>query len=182
MSDVPEYYRHLAEPPTPEVRPEKRSPAASERLVELAPLHANEEFRGNTFTLGLPEGWRDRTVYILGGPVTDGIQHNVTITVDYEPAPDRLADFAEMYVRTLEEELRSCRLLHRLDVQLESGIPAHRAIFVWYPDESLRLYQEQIYVLHGDTGFVLTASFTKKTRRTLGPEVERMMLSFSPDP
>jgi hypothetical protein len=65
-------------------------------------------------------------------------------------------------------------------IEMDDGREAYRAIFVWWPVEDVRIYQEQLYVLDGSTGFTITASFSKKTRKTLGPEIERAMLSFSP--
>jgi hypothetical protein len=70
--------------------------------------------------------------------------------------------------------------LKKEEIKLANGMPAYRAIFSWYPTDELRVYQEQMYVLHEKTAFRMTATFTKKTRKTLGPLVERMMLSFNP--
>ena len=72
--------------------------------------------------------------------------------------------------------------LAHLPEPLTNGLPAHRVIYVWCPMEGMRVYQEQLYVLHDGIGYKLTATFTKKTRKTLGSRVERMMLSFNPSP
>ncbi len=84
-------------------------------------------------------------------------------------------------MQSLEAQLQGCRVLKRDQVALDNGLPAYRAIFVWRPAEDQRLYQEQLYVLHQQTGYTLTATFTKKTRKTLGSQVERIMLSFTPE-
>lgn len=137
-------------------------------------------YKANSFTLSLPDDWTDKTVFTLTGLVTDGIQHNITITHSDDLPVDDLLDFAEWQIRSLEDSLKGCRLLLKEAAKLDSGQAAYRAIFVWWPTEDLRLYQEQVYVLHEQTGYTLTASFTKKTRKTLGPQIERAMLSFSP--
>ena len=80
----------------------------------------------------------------------------------------------------MENELKGCRLLKQGKTQLANGLPAYEAIFSWYPTDDLRVYQHQIFVLHEKRGYKLTATFTKKTRKTIGPLVERMMLSFNP--
>jgi hypothetical protein len=64
---------------------------------------------------------------------------------------------------------------------LDNGTEAYEAIFKWYPVNEFRIYQHQVYILIDKTAYKLTASFTKKTRQTLGPQVERMMLSFNPE-
>jgi hypothetical protein len=126
------------------------------------------------------EGWQDKTIHTLTGPVVDGVQHNVLITVEPGVAFDSVREYAEWQIGALEAELKSCRLLKKGGLVLASGLPAYMAIFSWYPAEALKVYQEQIYVLHEKIACKLTATFTKKTRKTLGPQVERMMLSFNP--
>lgn len=137
-------------------------------------------YRGHLFSISLHDGWQDKTIYTIAGPVTDGIQHNIVINLNSEVGTDNLRDYADWHIAALTNELKGCRLLRQAPITLANALPAYKAIFCWYPTEKLRIYQEQIYVLAGKTGYVITASFTKKTRKTLGPEVERMMLSFSP--
>ena len=137
----------------------------------------------NTFTLALPDdGWQDRTVYTFTGPVDDDFQHIVTINVDHELEVETLRDYTDVQIRAAETKLKGWRLLKKDEVRLNNDMPACRAVFVWYPAEDLRLYLEQLYVLHQQTGYIVTATFTKKTRQTLGPKIERMMLGFAPVP
>ena len=128
----------------------------------------------------LTEKGHEGRVYTLTGPTIDGIQHNITINIAPDPEADALDAFAQQQVAALEPNLDECRILMDDRVELENGHPAHRAIFVWHPEDDLRLYQEQLYVWHDGCGYTLTASFTRKTRKQIGPEVERMMLSFNP--
>ena len=137
-------------------------------------------YRGNLFSMRLYEDWQDKTIYTISGPVTDGIQHSIIINLNPDVDTDSLRDYADGNIACLTNELKGCRLLLQAPITLANGLPAYKAIFCWFPTEELRIYQEQIYVLVGSTGYNLTASFTKKTRKTLGPQVERMMLSFNP--
>ena len=137
-------------------------------------------YQAQYFSLTLLESWQDKTVYTLTGPVEDGVQHNITINLEPEVQFDSLREFAEWQIRTLEEELKGCRLLKKEEIKLANGMSAYRAIFSWYPTDEVRVYQEQMYVLHEKSAYSMTATFTKKTRKTLGPLVERMMLSLNP--
>jgi len=137
-------------------------------------------YQGNSFSLKLYEEWNDQTIHTILGPVTDGVQHNIMIQLDPDAEGMSLTDYADWQMRSLEEQLRGCRLLLRQQIDLTSGLPAYRAIFSWYPSENQRLIQEQIYVVAGTKVYRMTATFTKKTRKTIGPAVERMMLSFNP--
>ena len=140
-------------------------------------------YSANTFTLTLPNaGWQDKTTYTLTGPFDDDLQHTVTVSVDPEVEIDVLLDYADVEIRALERKLKGWRLLKKDEVRLDNGLPAYRALVVWYPAEEVRLYLEYIFVLHQQTGYIITATFTRKTRETLGPKIERMMLGFTPVP
>lgn len=56
---------------------------------------------------------------------------------------------------------------------------ARRAVLRWRPEGADQPhYHEQLFVLAGGTGYVLSASFTQQSRRALGARVERILRSF----
>lgn len=185
-ASIPAYYRQFVEDISKSERVAKPTNPVEEppvEEVEEVPLEPEEPvltYRAHTFSMDVGEDWKDHTVFSLVGPVTDGIQHNITVTVDPEIEAKTLLDYADWHVRVLQRELKGCRVLKQDPVDLTNGIPAYRVLYVWHPAPQMRLYQEQLYVLHEGIGYKLTATFTKKTRKTLGGEIERMMLSFNP--
>lgn len=138
-------------------------------------------YRGDRFTVDLPEGWKDTTIHTLEGPVEDGIQHNILITAERDLPFDSALQYAESQLASLETELKSYRLLEKGEVTLQSGLPAYRIIFSWQPTESVVIYQHQLYVLVDRAGYKLTATFSKKTHKTLGPAAQRILMSFRPE-
>ncbi|HLG32066.1 MAG TPA: DcrB-related protein [Ignavibacteriaceae bacterium] len=190
--NIPEYYKQFQnqpaekkeeakkpeqkeQPQKPEQKQETQVTRESSKVVDKAVL-----YQANTFTLKLLEDWQDKTIYTLTGPVSDGIEHNVVINVDKDILFDTLEEYADWQIKTLETELKGCTLLKKGETKLTNGTQAYEAIFKWYPVEDIRIYQHQIYVLINKVAFKMTASFTKKTRQTIGPAVIRMMLSFNP--
>jgi hypothetical protein len=137
-------------------------------------------YRADRFTIAVPDGWADKTSYLLTGPVTDGLRHHVAVHIDREVSEVALAGYAGGQRQVLEAALPGCRLLKSDQGELPSGLPYHRTIFSWFPERQQRLYQEQFSVVHAQTGYILTAAFTKKTRKTLGPQVEHLLSSFTP--
>jgi hypothetical protein len=193
--DIPEYYKQFQNQPPKKEEEQKKSeqkeqpsqkPEQKQETQKLSQSPSVKDktvlYQGNGFTIDQLEDWQDKTLYTITGPVTDGVQHNVIITVDKENPFDTLVEYAEWHIKTLENELKGCTLLKQGETKLINGTDAYEAIFKWYPTDELRIYQQQIYVLVEKIAYQLTASFTKKTRKTLGPQVERMMLSFSPVP
>jgi hypothetical protein len=141
-----------------------------------------ERYEASRFSLPLPEGWSDTTVYILAGPLTDGIQHNITVSLDPETPFEAAKDFAEVQVQALEASLPGIQVLKQEAVHLAKGTPAYRVIFKWAPAEDQTLFQQQVYVVDQGTAYSLTASFSRKTRKTIGPTVTRIMMGFEPKP
>lgn len=171
---VPEYYRHLVKKPPQDAAPPR--PVASSDPLPMLP------YRADTFTLMHYDGWRDETVYTFAGPVVDGFQHVVTVNLDLHLSVEALRDYADFQVQQTESALKGCRLLKEDPVQLGNGLPAYRALFTWHPVEHVRLYREQVYVMHEHTGYVLSTALTKRSRRALGHAVERFMQSIQPVP
>jgi len=184
MTDsIPDYYRHLAEQ---RAASDAERDAPSSQPAEDA-VDADREppvpvlYRANAFRMMLPsDAWTDRSLYTLTGPTIDGIQHNITVNVVQDPEAEDLAAFADEQIASLEAALDDCSVLMVDPVELTCGLPAYRSIYVWQPNDDLRLYQEQVYVMENGHGYVLTSSFTRKTRKQLGAAVEQMMLSFTP--
>ena len=192
---IPDYYRQFQNQPSEEKKEEKASESSDLEKTKVsqqkqsvkqetqapAPQDKTVIFRGNGFTVNQLEEWEDKTIYTITGPVIDGVQHNVIVNVDREMVFDTLQEYADWQIKTLEEELKGCTLLKRGETKLTNGTDAYEAIFSWYPLDDFRIYQHQIYVLIDKIAYKLTASFTKKTRQTIGPSIVRMMLSFNID-
>lgn len=151
------------------------------RNIKLPSEKTVSIYLGNGFTIDQPDGWQDKTVYTLGGPVEDGIQHNVVINVGHDVDIDSVEELADLQIASLEMQLQGFRILKRGEITLSNGQEAYEAIFRWEPTDVRRLYQRQIYVLAGKTAYTLTSTFSKRTRKTRGPEVDRILMSFRPD-
>jgi len=145
------------------------------------PERKSRPYRGDGFTVDLPEDWRDTTIHTLEGPAKDGIQHNILITAERDLPFETAVQYAESQISSLESELKGYRLLDKGPVTLDNGLPGHRIIFSWQPSENLLIYQHQMYVLVDRTGYKLTATFSKTTYKTLGPAVQGILMSFRPE-
>jgi len=143
--DIPEYYRKYqsGEPQAEAPKPDKPAqPGHPPIPTQVKP--PEKTFTANEFTINMYDDWQDKTIYTLTGPVTDGIQHNIIVSIDRDVEVDSLSDYVDWQVRTLEEQLKSCRLMLKEEIKLNNGIPAYRAIFSWYPNDNLRIFQEQM--------------------------------------
>ncbi len=178
--DIPEYYRQFQQQSSQITNPEMPEHHEEQTSEPTQDFNLTRIFKGHNFTIEKPERWLDRIIYTFTGPMENGIQHNIMIAVEENNPFNTLLDYADWHIHSLEAELKECRLLKKDKKVLNNGFPAYEAIFSWYPEENLKIIQQQIFTLANNTGFKLTASFTEETHKTLGPVVEQMMLSFNP--
>ena len=164
---------------------DRRSLGRGSRLGPAAPPPAppppTTPFRADAFALALPPGWRDASIVTLAGPVVDGQPHQVTVVAEVhdERSLDHLADDQ---VEAVQRTLPGGAVLLRDRTALDSGAPAERVVFRWSPVPDRVLYQQQMYAVLDGLAVTMAASFTARSRRLVGPEVDRMMRSLASPP
>lgn len=135
----------------------------------------------NQFSLKFPKeglGWRETTVYTFEGPEEDGVKHNILVTIDNDVDIDDLEKYADLQISALENSLQGYTELKREEIKLEKGLPAYELVYKWCPMKSVKVYQKVIYILQNDTGYTLTATFSKRTFKIHGPVVDKILKSF----
>jgi hypothetical protein len=149
--------------------------ADKETSVELP-----ERFCGNSFTLDIPRGWLDKTLYTIEGFERDGLRHNILITVIEDVNARSVSEFARQQIDTLKEHLQGVLLLKEGNVLLRNGMGAYEAVVSWQSTNDKRLCQYQLYVLVKNTGYRLTATLSDQTHKTDGHMLRQILLSFNP--
>lgn len=135
---------------------------------------------GYDFQLDLLDSWQDETTHILSGPVSDKVRHNI-ILQEYENETGHTLDaYTLIQIEWLSALLPDFKLLRNDNITLDVGLTANRVIYGWTTEEERWLYQEQLYVLFEEKAYHLTATFSKKTRKMFGKEVEILMRGFIP--
>ena len=153
-------------------------PAPPARLAPAPAPPPTTPYRADGWALALPPGWSDATTHTIAGPVADGLAHHVTVasTPGEGGAAEALAD---EQVGAVLDTLPGAVLLLRDEVALAGGAVGVRAVFRWSPAADRALYQQQVYAVVGGRAVVLAASFTARSRRVVGDEVHRLMLSLA---
>ncbi len=133
----------------------------------------------NRFTMKLPNSWKDQSIYRFEGPEDDGIQHNIYVTIEHDIDNPDLKSYATLNIKAVEKELQGYQELKQGPLTLANGTDAFEVVYKWSPVEKRNVYQRTIYLLMNKNGYVLTATFSKKTWKTFGPEVDKILMSFS---
>jgi hypothetical protein len=128
----------------------------------------------------LPDGWEDQTVYTFKGPDDSGVQHNLVLIIDSQPDAGDPASYAGMRIRALKETLSGLEIMSEKEKDLKSGYKAYEVVYKWMPAENKTLVQKQVYVIIENRAYNFTASFSKKTIKTIGSQVDEMIENFNP--
>jgi len=132
----------------------------------------------NQFRIELPGDWADKSAYTFMGPEENGIQHMVTLAIDHDLEDDDLAEFAQARIEILRGSLQGMEILKEEERTLENGTPVYEMACRWIPVDGTVLFQKYYYLIVDGAGFVFTGTFSKRTLKTIGVVVERMINSF----
>ena len=134
----------------------------------------------NRFVLNIPADWTDKSIYKFDGPQDDGIKHNIFVHIENNVEIPDLERYADMQIKVVASELQGYHELKRGQIVLNNRLPAYELVYKWCPVEEIEIYQRSIYILHKETGYILTATFSKKTWKTRGTEIDKILKSFTP--
>jgi len=132
----------------------------------------------NRFSMTFPPEWEDRSYYRFEGPVEDGIKHSIIVTIENNVDVPNLEQYAELNIKAVETELQGYQELKSGPVTLDNRVPAYELVYKWTPVKDGQVYQRVIYILINKTGYILTASFSKKTWKMLGTVINKILMSF----
>ena len=136
--------------------------------------------QNNLFSLRLPDAWEDRTAHLFMGPEDSGVQHNLSLVVDDQASGLDLDEYAEERIEALKESIPDIEILKQEGRNLDNGTPVYECVYKWVPVDGRVIFNKVVYMLIDDVGYTFSANFSKKTIKTIGVEVNRIIESFRP--
>lgn len=133
----------------------------------------------NRFSMNFPPEWKENTVYTFEGPEDDGVKHNILVNIEHDIDITDIEKYANRQINAIENELQGYNELKREKTKLDNGLSAYELVYKWCPVENVEIYQKILYVLSNNTGYSLTASFSKKTFKMMGSKVDKIFKSFT---
>lgn len=137
---------------------------------------------GVPFLIKLPPDWEDQTIYTYMGPEDSGIQHLLTLVIDKYAGKTELADYVREKRDLTLNTMPGMEVLKEEQKILDSGFPAIETVFKWIPSDDNIIYRKQVFLIVDKIGYIFSANFSKKTIKTIGTEVDRIINSFNPRP
>ncbi len=137
---------------------------------------------GVPFLIKLPPDWEDQTIYTYMGPEDSGVQHFLTLVVDKSAGKTELVDYVREKRELTLNTMPGMEVLKEEQKALDSGFPAVEIVFKWIPSDENIIYRKQVFLIVDEIGYIFSANFSKKTIKTIGTEVDRIINSFNPRP
>ena len=136
----------------------------------------------NLFKLSFPDGWKETTVHTFEGPFDSGVQHNLVMTVLPALQADvKLGTFAKFQTETSAGMLPGFEMVSEKEVAFFNGIPGYEVCYTYRPTDEIVFHQKQWYFAIKDKVYLVTATFNKKTMKTIAQEVEQIIRSLKTD-
>jgi hypothetical protein len=152
----------------------------SNKPIESKSSPSDYRLVNNRFSFQFPGTWEDKSIYTFEGPEEDGIRHNIWVTIENNVQVPDLERYAQINIQATENELQGYRELKQSPLTLANQQPAYEHVYRWVPVENRGVYQKVMYVLKNNTGYILTSTFSKKTWKKLGGEIDKIFRSFTP--
>jgi hypothetical protein len=134
----------------------------------------------NRYRIDLPDGWEDQTVHVFMGPDDSGVQHLMQLIIDPDTGGIGLEEYSRNRIDAAMEALQGAEILKEESKTLPSGREAYECVYKWIPTDDQIIFRKTIYMVIDGAGYTFSANFSKKTLKTIGVEVERMIDSFRP--
>ena len=132
------------------------------------------------FHIELPDDWEDQSVYAYQGPEEDGIPHRLVLTIDREGVPRDVVDYARPRLEAAAAALPSSETLLEEPFEHPSGADAYMAVIRWYDPQGRARVQKYYYLVADRVGYTFSATFSKRTLKTIGRQVDAIVESFRP--
>ena len=133
----------------------------------------------NRFFIKMPDDWKEQHRYIIEGPEDDGIKHNISVQFENQTETADLKEIVGKKITELAIALNGYEQLKLAPVQLKDSLPAYEVIYKWTPKGKRKVLQRMMFVLTQGSLFMLVTTFSEKTFKQLGPQVENIYYSFT---
>ena len=128
------------------------------------------------FKLTLPDEWKETTVYTFEGPLDNGLQHSLVFTI--LPGLQKnitIATYAKLQTEESAGKLPGFKLIYEKPVSFFDTIPGFEICYSYRATDEMKFMQMQWYFTGKDKVYLFTGTFTKKTIKTIGKEVESIV-------
>ena len=116
------------------------------------------------------------------GPDDSGVQHVLNLVVDPNAQTDDVEDYARDRIDQIVESMPAAEILKEEQKMLASGVEAYEAVYKWVSPNGKVTFQKLVYMIRDGVAYTFSANFSKKTIKTIGVEVDRIIESFEPGP
>jgi hypothetical protein len=134
------------------------------------------------FHIELPDDWEDRTIHQFLGPDDSGVQHVLNLVVDPNSQTDDVEDYARDRIDQIVESMPAAEILKEEQKNLPNGVEAYEVVYKWVSPNGNVTFQKLVYMIRDGVAYTFSANFSKKTIKTIGVEVDRIIDSFEPGP
>ncbi len=134
----------------------------------------------NRFKFDLPAGWEDQTVYTFKGPDDGDLSHAIMLIVDRQLQHDNIASYAREKCAPIADTLQGVDILKDEETTVPDCNPSYDFYYKWVPSDDTVIFQKSVFVIAGGMGFCFSGRFSKRTLKTVGSMMKKVVESVLP--
>ncbi|MCK4414893.1 MAG: DcrB-related protein [Candidatus Eisenbacteria sp.] len=131
-------------------------------------------YRGHGFSLELPDGWEDRSLFLLLGPQVGTRRPALSIVLDrINTAPSPQA-YGEHLLERIQQQTSGWEVLREEPVAFADGVAGHLLEIARLPLDGARLFRRFYIRTQGGAATLVIAQLDRKLRGLRGRLIDRM--------
>jgi hypothetical protein len=131
------------------------------------------------FQLSFPDGWEETTVFTYNGPFDSGVQHNLVLSI--VSGQDKEMDvktFAKGCLKASSVSLPGFEMINETEGNHPLGVPMYIVVYKYSPSDQVSYFQKQYYLMINGKAYIFTATFSKKTLKSMATVVDQVVGSL----
>ena len=107
------------------------------------------------FTITLPDGWEDNSIFTFMGPDVHGVRHMLNLTIDKNVGDHTVDSYARERIQLTQHSIGSADTLKDAPRTLPNGLPVHEWIYKTVPVDGKGQFHQQVYAVIDKRGYHL---------------------------
>jgi hypothetical protein len=129
------------------------------------------------WSASMPEGWEDRTMVTLVGPVSeDGFASNIVVTRERLEDATTVEEYAQVQADLMREEIEGVELMDERSIEI-SGLPAFQRLQRFAIDDQV-VQQVQTFIMGDDVIYAITGSSSVEDFNASIPAFKKFVETF----
>ena len=131
------------------------------------------------FHIDLPVGWEDASVHSYLGPEINGVRHLLSVQIDDKADGASLEDYAQERIARTKAARAGLTVLKEGPAKLSDGRSIYEFVYRYIRPDDMPEFGREVFLRDGNSVVSFAGTFAKRTKETVGVQMQQMVESYS---